>query len=117
MSDYVAFVFEADVLDRAALEAVMEDWVAATRNEPRTTHYEWHLTADGKTLVTYERFKDSAAALVHLDGFGERAERFLAAARPTSYRVFGSPSAQLREAIADLDPNYMSAIGGFSRVG
>ena len=69
----------------------------------------WH------TLITNERFVDTAAALVHLGNFGAFAERFLAALSPVRFTVFGSPSAEVKEAAAGFGPAFYEPVGGFIR--
>ncbi len=50
---YVAWMLESTVNDRAALDAVKADLVAAVEsNEPGTTHYEWSLSADARAFST-----------------------------------------------------------------
>jgi quinol monooxygenase YgiN len=115
MSNYVAWLLEATINDRALLDTVMKelsDNVAA--NEPGTTHYEWGVNPDGK-MLSYERFTDSAAALAHLGGFGPTAERFMKAVAPSRLVVFGNPSDELKAAIADWQPEYVTEVSAFSR--
>ena len=115
-SSYVAFVLESSISDRAALDAVMGDLVAtAEANEPGTHIYEWSVFEDGATLITYERFADSEAALAHHAGFGPYAERFLSAVKVMRFIVFGSPADALRDALSDANVSYVSQIGGFKR--
>jgi quinol monooxygenase YgiN len=96
---------------------LMNDMVTATQtNEPGTLSYEWSTSADGKICHVYERYADSAAVMTHLGTFGEQfAGRFLEILKPIRLVVFGSPSEEVREALAGFDPTYMHAVGGFSR--
>ena len=113
---YVAWTLESTISDRAGMDSVMADAVATVEaNEPQTTHYEWSVSADGSRLFNYERFEDSAAALVHLAGFGAVAERYMAAVTPTRVQVFGSPSDEVLSALAAFSPEQWSTIGGFAR--
>jgi hypothetical protein len=113
---YVAWVIESTVNDRAALDSVKAELLAAAEaNEPQTTHLEWSFSADGSQLVNYDRFEDSAAAMTHLAGFGPFAERFMAAVTPTRFVVFGSPSDEVKSAIAAFNPEYLTPVGGFAR--
>lgn len=114
--DYVAFVLECAINDRGALDAVMGDLVVSTEaNEPGTKVYEWNITEDGSTLITYERFAGSDAALAHHVGFGPYAERFLSAVTVTRFVVFGAVGEALKEALSGAQPTYVSQIGGFHR--
>ena len=113
---YVAFSLECSINDRDALDTVISDLTAATQaNEPGTNIYEWNVSEDGSALITYERFADSDAALVHHHGFGPYAERFLASVTITRFVVFGAPSDALKEALAEAGPSYVTQIGGFHR--
>ncbi len=108
-SSYVAFVLECSINDRVGLDAVMRELVASTEaNEPGTDIYEWSIFEDGATLITYERFADSEAALAHHAGFGPYAERFLSAVTVTRFVVFGSPDEALRDALKDAGVSYVS---------
>ncbi len=113
---YVAWMIESTVNDRAALDAVMADLVAAVEaNEPRTTHYEWSLSADGSRHFNYDRFEDSEAAMAHLAAFGSFAERYMAALTPTRFVVYGSPSEEVMSAVAAFNAEAVTPIGGFAR--
>ena len=97
--------------------ALMEEMVTATQtNEPDTLNYEWSTNADGTICHIYERYADSTAVMTHLGTFGERfAGRFLEVLRPIRFDVYGSPSGEVKEALAGFNPTYMEAVGGFSR--
>ena len=118
MSDQVAWLLEFEVKDGkdTELSAVMQDMVAATRNEPKTLNYEWSRSEDGTTYHIYERYADSDAVLSHLQGFGENfAERFLAAITPTRFTVYGNPNEAARDVLSGLNPTYMADAAGFAR--
>ena len=51
-------------------QALTGEMVEATREEPGALSYERFVTDDGKFVHVYERYADSAAALVHLRKFG-----------------------------------------------
>ena len=96
---------------------LMNDMVGATQaNEPGTLNYEWSTSADGKVCHIYERYVDSAAVMTHLGNFGEKyAGRFLEILKPTRFVVFGSPSEEVKEALAGFSPTYMQTAAGFGR--
>jgi hypothetical protein len=73
-----------------------------------------------KTLVAvchiYERYEDAAAAMTHMESFGAHfVARFMEVVRPTRLVVYGAPSAQLKDALAGLNPVYMAPFSGFRR--
>ncbi len=100
-----------------ALKEVMTDMVAAAKsNEPGTTHYEWFANDEKTECHLYERYINSDAVLVHLKNFEEHfSERFLAIVEPTGLVVYGDPSSEARDALADFGAVLMSQIGGFAR--
>lgn len=113
---YVAWMIESTIKDREALDSVMADMVETVQaNEPGTTHYEWSISEDGTRLFNYERFEDSEAAMAHLAGFGQFAERYMAALTPTRVVLYGSPNEDVRNALAGFNAEPVAAYGGFAR--
>lgn len=101
----------------AEYTALLTEMVSATSaNEAGALSYEWSLSADGATCHIFERYADSAAVLAHLGAFGEKfAGRFLGMLTPVRCVVYGSPSPQVKEGLAVLNPVYMQPVGGFTR--
>jgi len=97
--------------------ALMNEMINATRaNEAGTLNYEWSTSADGAVCHIFERYVDSAAVMTHLGAFGEKfADRFLEVVKPVRFVVYGSPSHQVKAALAAYNPVYMQPVGGFSR--
>ena len=109
-------IFEGELLDRAKLEDVMARMVAKTQaNEPGTLDYEWTVSEDGTQCAFYERYADSDAMLKHVRGFGEFAEDFMAAVKPTGFKIYGAACDELKATLADFGPTYYEKIGGFVR--
>ena len=98
-----------------AFQALMGEMVAATQNEPDTLIYEWYFDEEKRTCQINERYRDSAATMVHLQSFGGFAERFMAAVTPVNFIVMGDPDTAVREGLAGLNPTYLSQEAGFSR--
>jgi quinol monooxygenase YgiN len=96
---------------------LMAEMVAATKaNEPGTLAYEWSTNPDGTVCHLYERYADSAAAMIHIGTFGEKfAARFLDALQPIRLVVYGTPNAEVRAALAGFGAVHMEPAGGFSR--
>jgi quinol monooxygenase YgiN len=96
--------------------SLVHDLVASSEEEPGTQRYEWFVDDDATTAHIYERYADSAAALAHLETFGEQfAERFSARANPMDFVVYGDPTGPLRDALEAFNPTYMRQLGGFAR--
>jgi quinol monooxygenase YgiN len=119
MSDVVSWVVEAAIkpgkLDK--FKGVVEELVQSTKsNEPNTLVYEYFLSNDNGSCHIYERFADSAAAMVHLTTFGQRfAERFLAAADLTRVTVYGNANEEVRNVLGGFGASFMSGLDGFAR--
>jgi len=95
--------------------AVAKDLIASAQKESGTLSYEWSLNDDGTACHIYERYRDSDALMIHVQGFAPFATRFLQTCRPTRFDVYGDPSEELRTALADFHPTYYTPIGGFNR--
>ena len=117
MSTAISWVFEAaikpDGLDdyRALAQEISADNEAS---EPGQTIFEWFI--DDHDVHIYERYKDSAAAVFHVQRFVENfASRFLSLCTPTRMSVYGDPSDELRTALTDFHPRYLGTLAGYAR--
>ena len=119
MSEYVAWMFELEVRKGrdTDLRALMHEMADATQaNEPGTLMYEWSFADDGRTLHLYERYAGSAAALTHIHTFGSKfMTRFFDMLEPKRFTLYGTPSEEVRSALAASQPVIMTQKGGFSR--
>ena len=119
MNGNVAWMLELTIQPGRSdhFRALMTEMVAATKaNEPGTLAYEWNTSADGTVCHLYERYVDSAAALIHAGTFGAKfASRFLDIMKPTRLVVYGSPSAELKAGLAGFGPIFLGPADGFSR--
>jgi quinol monooxygenase YgiN len=117
MSDQVFWHLEVAILPGKLddFKAVARDLIANTEPEPGTFDYEYNLNADDTVCHIFERYRDSAAMIKHVEGFHAFAERFLKSCRPTSFSVYGNPSEEAKAMLADLHPTYFKMLGGFSR--
>ena len=99
------------------LKTLMAAQVEATQtNEAGTLNYEWAISDDRRFCHVYERFQDSASAMTHLESFAANfAARFAEVGKPTRLVVYGTPSAQVKDSLAGLNPVYMAPFGGFKR--
>lgn len=118
MSNTISWNLQLSVRDghEKDVSELMNDMVTATGWEAGTEGYEWFLSTDGKVCHINERYADSEAVIVHLSNFGSKfAERFLACFEPTSFSVYGEPSAEARAALDGFGANYLGWLGGFNR--
>ena len=99
----------------AELMAVMEKAVAITQKEPGVIVYQAWLSEDSSTLHWTETYRDSAAALAHLQTIAEVMPAFLACVNPTGFTLYGAASDALKAALAPFGVTHMKFAGGFSR--
>jgi quinol monooxygenase YgiN len=116
---YVALVVTGEVLPGQMdnFRQLVPRLVAAVAEEPGTLVYEWSFHPDQKTYNVMEVYQNSDALAAHLkhvtstDFLKELGQ----VRKTTNAVVFGSPDAQVKEALARLDPVYTSHIDGFMR--
>jgi autoinducer 2-degrading protein len=89
--------------------------VRSAETEPGTLVYQRHLNSHG-TLHAYERYRDSDAAIQHLNRFAALyAERFLSVLIRGRCYVYGAASLGLKELLLPLKPVYLPERFGFDR--
>lgn len=118
-SSEVSWIFEASIKPNVAADLkglIREMSEQADASEPGTLTYHWFISEDGASGQTFERYEDSAAALVHLASFNENyADRLMEMIEPKGMIVYGNASAALRKELAGANPVYMELVDGFSR--
>ena len=118
MNDEVSWQVELE-LEPGKLDpfrALTEEMVEATRGEAGALIYERFISEDVESIWVYERYADSAAAVVHLRTFAKQfAERFASMVTRKRFTVFGSPSDELRSILDGFDATYLGRFAGFSR--
>ena len=119
MSENVYWVLEfaVDPGRFEELKTLMAELVEATRkNEAGMLDNHWAISDDRQVCHIYERFQDSAAVMTHLQWFGPNfGERFMKILKPTRFVIYGTPSAEVKDAVAGFNPVYMAPLGGFRR--
>jgi quinol monooxygenase YgiN len=118
MDGSVSWLLEVKVKpgEIGAFKTLIEEMVDTTRREPGTLAYEFSVNDDDTTVHVHERYADSAATLEHVKIFGENfAERFVSACQPQSFIVYGTPSQDVKDALAGFAPVFMSPLSGFAR--
>jgi quinol monooxygenase YgiN len=117
MNSEISWVFEATIKPDAVDEygAMAQDISADNQaTEPEQLTFEWFI--DGQDVHIYERYRDSAAAVFHVQRFVENfAARFLSLCTPTRMSVYGDSSDELRTAITDFNPRYFGPLAGHAR--
>ena len=73
-----------------------------------TLQYDWFMSSDETECVVQERYRDSAAILEHATNLGELLPA-IADTSDFSIEIYGSPTTELIEAIAAMEPRVYSA--------
>ena len=118
MDGHVAWIIELALKDGQldTFEELMREMVEGTSAEPRTLAYEWYVSEDSGTVHIFEKYADSDAMLIHVNGFLDKwAARFMECVDVTRFVVYGSPSPAAREILDGWRATYMGPWGGFSR--
>jgi quinol monooxygenase YgiN len=98
------------------LKTLMAELVEANRNEVGMLTQEWAISDDRQVCHIYERFQDSAAVITHTQLFGANfATRFFEILKPTRFVIYGTPSVEVKDALAAVNPVYMGPLGGFRK--
>ena len=84
-------------------------------NEPNTLVYEWYISEDGSECHLLETFKDSDAFMVHLGNVSHMFDTLFESATMTRAKIYGSPSAELRQALDPLGVEYFAHLNGIER--
>ena len=95
----------------AEFKRVAAEALAVTKTEPGTLQYDWFFSADESVCVVRETYADSDAVLAHLGNVGPLLAPLIDLGGGIKVEVFGSPSQQLLEATAALQP----MVFGFSQ--
>lgn len=90
--------------DVAEFKQVAAATLELTVPEPGTLQYDWYVNADETTCEVRETYADSDAMLAHVGNVGELLGRLVELGGGLEGSVFGSPSAELAEAIAPFSP-------------
>lgn len=94
------------------------EMVESTRGEPGVLSYERFVSEDGKVVHVYERYADSAAAVVHLRTFARKfGGRFVGMVDRKEFTVYGSPSDELRGMLNGFGATYLGPFDGFTKLG
>jgi Antibiotic biosynthesis monooxygenase len=119
MSENVYWVLEfaVDPGRFEELKTLMTELVEATRkNEAGMLDNHWAISDDRQVCHIYERFQDSVAVMTHMQWFGPNfGERFMKILKPTRLVIYGTPSVEVKNAMAEFNPIYMAPLGGFRR--
>jgi len=98
------------------LKTLVAELFEANRNKVGFLTYEVAISDDRQVCHIYERFQDSAAIISHTQSFGATfATRFFEILKPTRFVIYGTPSAEVKDAVAAFNPVYMTPLAGFRK--
>ena len=85
-------------------------------NEPDTTNFEFSVNSAHDEVHVYERYTNSAQALLHMKAVGELfGSDFMALLTPVKVVAYGFPTDELSQALTALSPVKMTSFQGFCR--
>ena len=118
MSGYIVTDFQLSIKEGKLddFKAIVSTMVEITNlNEPNTLVYEYHINEDGTECHLLETFKDSDAFMVHLGNVGHLFDTLFESATMTRAKIYGSPSAELKQALEPLGVEYFLHLNGVER--
>jgi len=118
MPSYIVTDFQLSIKEGKLddFKAIVNTMVEITDvNEPNTLVYEYHINEDGTECHLLETFKDSDAFMVHLGNVGHLFDTLFELATMTRAKIYGSPSAELQQALDPLGVEYFLHLDGIER--
>ena len=118
MSGYIVTDFQLSIKEGKLddFKAIVSTMVDITKmNEPNILVYEYHINEDGTECHLLQTFKDSDAFMVHLANVGHMFDTLFESATMTRAKIYGSPSAELQQALALLGVEYFVHLNGIER--
>ena len=98
------------------LETLVAELLEENREKVGFLTYGVSISGDRQVCHIYERFQDSAAIINHMQSFGPKfSERFFEILKPTRFVIYGTPSAELKDAVAAFNPVYTTPLAGFAK--
>ena len=118
MPSYIVTDFQLSIKEGKLedFKSIVSTMVEITNlNEPNTLVYEYHINEDGTECHLLETFKDSDAFMVHLENVGHLFDTLFESATMTRAKIYGSPSAELQQALDLLGVEYFAHLNGIER--
>ena len=100
-SDQIHYTLQFDVADGKMdeFEALADEAIAQTKDEPGTLVYRWQQGGSGSSVQLHERFADEAAMGAHLTNATDVFGRLMGVSEVTRFDVHGDISPESTEAL------------------
>ena len=118
MPSYIVTDFQLSIKDGKLedFKSIVTTMVEITNlNEPNTLVYEYHINQDGTECHLLDTFKYSDAFMVHLGNVGHLFDTLFESATMIRAKIYGSPSAELQQALDPLGVEYFAHLDGIER--
>jgi quinol monooxygenase YgiN len=115
MSKAVHWLIKIEITEENLLsfKELMADMIASTQTEPGTLAYEWSFDDTGLLCCIYERYIDVVAAKIHLNNFGQFAERLTGACKSIDMTAMGNLDDEIKSMLVGLSPTLATHQAGF----
>ena len=90
----------------AKFKELAAEAMTPTAEDPGVLQYDWFFNADETRCVVRETYKNSEAVMTHLGMVGQMIAPLVEAGGGIEVELFGTPSEELVEALAMLEPAY-----------
>ena len=100
-TDQIHYTLQFDVADGKMdeFEALADEAIAQTKNEPGTLVYRWQKGDAESSVQLHERFTDEAAMGAHMEAATEIFGRLLEVSQVSHFDVYGDISSESTEAL------------------
>ena len=97
------------------VEALMKRLVESCRDDDGVLNYQFFLNEARTVMHAIEIYRDGAALLAHLGHVGELMGPLMELVTVNRLVVTGDPPAPVRDALAPMNPLYLTHLAGFTR--
>jgi quinol monooxygenase YgiN len=115
MGDAIQITATFPAIEKSNLDAFKRGVATAiegSRQEPGTVQYDWFSTEDESAFLVREKFECSEAFLSHVEDATDTLAQLVELGGGLKLEIFGSPTAELLEAVADAGPIVYSFVEG-----
>ena len=115
----VHFVVDLTINDGqlASFQAIAQEMIARTREEPGSLAYEWFMSADQRHCRVFETYRDADAVNAHLNGFAvqELIPKLVQYMKMDHFEVYGDPGPKAAASLTSFGAEIFSLWQGLGR--